>query len=175
MAVTINGSGPITGLTTIASPTTINGLTIPTTTFGKILQVVMGTTSTAVTVTTTTYVDTNLTATITPSSASNKVLVMVSHGLSVDETGNVYMAAGAFRLVRDGSVIQTGPGGVMIRGQRTADGNNNFDASGQVSILRLDSPASTSALVYKTQMAAGISTAYTSAEPQTIVLMEVAA
>jgi len=30
MAVTINGSGPVTGLTTIASPTTINGLTLPT-------------------------------------------------------------------------------------------------------------------------------------------------
>ena len=29
MAVTISGSGPITGLTTIASPTTINGLTLP--------------------------------------------------------------------------------------------------------------------------------------------------
>ena len=30
MAVTINGSGPITGVTTLASPTTINGLTLPT-------------------------------------------------------------------------------------------------------------------------------------------------
>jgi len=30
MAVTISGSGPVTGLTTLASPTTINGLTLPT-------------------------------------------------------------------------------------------------------------------------------------------------
>lgn len=30
MAVTINGSGPVTGVTTLASPTTINGLTLPT-------------------------------------------------------------------------------------------------------------------------------------------------
>lgn len=29
MAVTINGSGPVTGVTTLASPTTINGLTLP--------------------------------------------------------------------------------------------------------------------------------------------------
>ena len=151
----------------------IDGAVVPQ---GKILQVVMGTTSTAVTVTTTTYVDTNLTATITPSSVSNKVLVMVSHGMGVDETGAVGMAAGQFRLVRDGSVIQTGPGSVMIRAGQTTGGNNNLDAAGQISILRLDSPSSTSALVYKTQMNAGISTAYTtSAEPQTIVLMEVAA
>lgn len=30
MAVTISGSGPIAGVTTLASPTTINGLTVPT-------------------------------------------------------------------------------------------------------------------------------------------------
>ena len=30
MAVTINGTGPVTGVTTLASPTTINGLTLPT-------------------------------------------------------------------------------------------------------------------------------------------------
>ena len=30
MAVVINGSGPVTGVTTLASPTSINGLTLPT-------------------------------------------------------------------------------------------------------------------------------------------------
>jgi len=42
---------------------------------GHILQVVNGTTSTQVSTTSTTYADTGLTATITPSSTSSKILV----------------------------------------------------------------------------------------------------
>ncbi len=76
MAVTIDGAGPIAGLTSIASPTTLNGLTIPTTGFGKILQVVQGSTSTSVSTTSTSYVTTGLSAAITPSSASSKVLII---------------------------------------------------------------------------------------------------
>jgi len=45
---------------------------------GKVLQVVYGSTSTSTTVSSTTYTDTTLSATITPSSATSKVLVLVS-------------------------------------------------------------------------------------------------
>ena len=45
---------------------------------GKVLQVVAGTTSASASNSTTTYADTGLTATITPSAASSKVLVLVS-------------------------------------------------------------------------------------------------
>ena len=45
---------------------------------GKVLQVVMGNTTTSAYTNTNTFIDTNLTATITPTSASSKVLVLVS-------------------------------------------------------------------------------------------------
>ena len=47
---------------------------------GKVLQVVSATTSSSTTNTSTSYVATSLTASITPSSASNKILVMVLGG-----------------------------------------------------------------------------------------------
>ena len=67
MAVSINGSGPITGLTSIASPTTLNGLTIPTTGFGKVLQVVRATSATDFSTNSTSFTDvTGMSVTITP-------------------------------------------------------------------------------------------------------------
>ena len=55
---------------------TSNGLTYRGT--GSVLQVVSNTTSTQVSTTSGSYVTTDLTASITPSSASNKILVLVN-------------------------------------------------------------------------------------------------
>ena len=76
MAVTISGSGPITGLTTIASPTTINGLTIPTTSFGKLLQVVRATDATNRTTTSNVIADASISVTISPTLATSSILVI---------------------------------------------------------------------------------------------------
>ena len=51
-------------------------VTMPT---GSVLQVVQATTSTKASTTSTSYADTGLTASITPSSSSNKVLVIISN------------------------------------------------------------------------------------------------
>ena len=50
---------------------------------GKVLQVVMGTTNTAASTGSATYTDTGLSATITPSATSSKVLAMVNQPLTV--------------------------------------------------------------------------------------------
>ena len=59
---------------------------------GKVLQVVSATTSTTATSTSTSLADTNLTATITPTLASSKVLVLISQQLYVERGAD---AAGA--------------------------------------------------------------------------------
>ena len=58
---------------------------------GKVLQVVTGTSSTQTNVTSSTYADTGISASITPSSTSNKVLVMFSDWIRHQWGGSSYM------------------------------------------------------------------------------------
>lgn len=151
--------------------TTATGLTWGTD-FGKILQVVEGTTTSSASGSSFgTFFDTNLTATITPSSASSKVLVLVNQN-------GIYLspgaAAGAVNLIIDRA-------GTAISG--TAYGLTNFGGNVQLgqclSLSRLDTPATTSATIYKTRMAPAGATSTTVGaqylgERSTIILMEVA-
>jgi hypothetical protein len=71
---------------TSANGVTIDGLlikdgAIPSIAGGKVLQVVQGTLSSAASSNSQTYADTGLTADITPSATSSKVLVILSHNL----------------------------------------------------------------------------------------------
>jgi len=79
MPVSISGDGVVTGLASLDSPTTVNGLTIPTTGFGKVLQVVRATDSTYRTTTSTSLVDiTGMSVTITPKATTSNILVISS-------------------------------------------------------------------------------------------------
>jgi hypothetical protein len=108
----------------------------------SIVQIVNATYSTEVTSSTNTYVDTGLTATITPTSASNKILVIVSQSGVAKFTNNTWAA---IRLVRGATTLI----GIEANAGRT--GNNNANVIGGVSCNYLDSPATTSATTYKTQ------------------------
>ena len=139
---------------------------------GGIIQVVHGTYATITTNNTATYADTGLTATITPTSNTSKILVLVHHSENIKRIENAANDLG-IRLLRDGNQIalisfDLGYTGTAI--------NMYFSASGSY----YDSPASTSALVYKTQFrntnsstAAAIVQA--NSVPSTITLMEIAA
>ena len=70
MAVTIDGAGPLAGATTL------NGLTIPTTGFGKVLQVVRATDTTNRSTTSVSMVDANISVTITPQKNTSAVLLI---------------------------------------------------------------------------------------------------
>jgi len=159
--VTSNGSGVITSSA-----------------FGKIGQVVQGLTSTETNVTTNSFTDTTLSASITPSSASSKVLIMVSQNIHIsDNTSGVY---GGIRLLRGTTTIYT---------PSQNDGNGPFHVGGGaftdlynvIAVNYLDSPASTSATTYKTQGAIYNSqdqitfqkSAGTTVGKSTIVLMEI--
>lgn len=156
MPIKINGS--TSGSTTITAPATGSDETIElssalaakaTISQLKILQVVEGTYETAVSTTSTSYVDTGLTATITPSSATNKVLVIVSQAMYVDRSSN--LAEGAVQLVRGATGIQ-GPGTTQRNLTLYVAGATTAVYGLYVSMMRLDSPASTSPVTYKMQM-----------------------
>jgi hypothetical protein len=109
---------------------------------GKVLQVVQGTTTTSVSNNTTTLTDTGLTATITPSLSSSKVLVIMSQN-------------GVFKQLADTAVIIKLFRGATMISQPAVNATYNATADrqdiGTVSIAYLDTPATTSATTYKTQ------------------------
>jgi hypothetical protein len=111
---------------------------------GKVVQIVSATYATTFTSSSSTFADTGLTATITPTSASNNILVFVNQngcGKAANNTGI------NLRLLRGGTNI-------IDFGRLDADdGGSNTNRIGSISTAYLDSPATTSATTYKTQAA----------------------
>ena len=138
---------------------------------GKVLQVVSGTTTTQKDSSTSTYVDSNLTASITPSSATSKVLVMVAQNGLRKSNGSASNAL-AIRLMRDATQLQE----IFYIGYT----NSALTlATASASFLYLDSPATTSAITYKTQIKSQLNTSdvgvqYNDAS-SAIVLLEIGA
>ena len=106
---------------------------------GKVLQVVQGYTSTNANTTGTTYVDSNLTATITPTLATSKVLVVVHQNGCYT---NVITAGMHINLMKDSTQLVEW---VKYYGQTSTQINTTN------SLSYLDSPSTTSATTYKTQ------------------------
>jgi|6_EtaG_2_1085325.scaffolds.fasta_scaffold123280_2 hypothetical protein len=154
MAIVINGSGTVTGISVGGLPDGIvddgtlatdsvtaaklkdDAIAVGDLPAGSVLQVVEGTTGTDTLTTSTSYVTTSLSASITPISASNKILVMVN--------GHCYAPDGnqlAFDVYE----------GTSITGKTDGFGRFWFDgARGRIPIhcCLLDSPSSTSSLTY---------------------------
>ena len=132
---------------------------------GAVLQVVSATYSVSTTNSTGTYADTGLTATITPTSASSKILVIVDQaGLQANTTSNgidLILLRGATSLIKFASLYSYVP----------------INTPMGASCNYLDSPATTSATTYKTQFLrnSGAGTVFTQANTptSTIVLMEI--
>ena len=92
------------------------------------------------------FADTGLTATITPTSTSNKVRVTVLIGGCAKYTGDTYLG---LRLLRDAVLLTTFE---TSAGQTGSVARNHFGTCG---VIYLDSPASVGALVYKVQFQSG--------------------
>ena len=136
---------------------------------GKILQVVSATYATLTTSTTSTHADTGLTATITPTSVSSKILVLVNQA-GIQKTGST---SAEVRLLRAGTLISKFASGIGYNG---SSGDLNI---GNAGASYLDSPATTSATIYKTTFSnldnTGVVTVQGNTSMSTIVLMEVGA
>ena len=153
MAVTISGSGPITGLTTIASPTTINGVTLPTTGFGKILQIVRVTDVSSRSTSSTSFSDvTGMSVTITPQMNTSAILVISTfYGLAVRISGT---GCRALYAITDSSNNTVSGGGATLGSYRYSYGSSAI-SDGPVTLIGYATPATTSAVTYKLRFKAG--------------------
>lgn len=111
---------------------------------GKVLQVVNSNYSTQTTITSSSYTDTNLSVTITPTLNTSKVLVLVSQPLTVDQ--NASSCNGYTQLLRGATVLAYDQlNGIAVTG------GTAVTLHSMVTFSYLDSPATTSATTYKTQ------------------------
>ena len=154
---------------------------------GKVLQVVQAQSTTATTIASTTYTDTTLTASITPSASTSKVLVIFTqvyyHERGVG-TGGASESGIGVKLLRDSTDI-------LALGGTNADktsyiyvnagANSGRGLGGVLSASYLDSPATTSSTTYKTQgrlasTADGATSSYQpGSTPSTMLLLEIGA
>jgi hypothetical protein len=137
---------------------------------GKVLQVVNATYSTQVTSSSSTFADTGLTASITPSSATSKILVIVDQTGVAKSTSDTYAM---LRLLRGATTLADFE---KVAGYNAASSRITVGGCG---INYLDSPATTSSVTYKTQLASGANSAAARVQDDnstsTITLMEIGA
>jgi hypothetical protein len=144
---------------------------------GDVLQVVNATFSTSTTSSSTSFADSGLTASITPSSSSNKVLVQIAlNGIERRDTLNWLIA----NVLRDTTEIISDFAGRAGYMQKYGYTDSDYHTGvGAAAVTYLDSPASTSSTTYKVQIKAnaGSASAGICAQNSTsmITLMEVAA
>lgn len=147
---------------------------------GKVLQVVSSTSTTQTNIASTAMTDTGITATITPTVATSKILVIVSANFYI--TRNAASAAAMAILLRGATTIAD------FEGVNAAEwvyvypaGATNIEYVGNYAINYLDDPNTTSSTTYKLQARLG-STANSQtinfqfgSAPSTITLLEIGA
>jgi len=117
---------------------------------GKVLQVVQGTLTGIASRNATSFGDTGITVSITPSSATSKVLVLGNVSGATKAVGNSG-AKLALQLVRTSTAI------LDMSDSNGYTGSSLDNVVGTVGFTYLDSPATTSATTYKIQFASGVS------------------
>jgi hypothetical protein len=140
---------------------------------GKVVQIVEASTTSTLSTTSGTYADiTGVTATITPTSASNKILVMVNFGAIYPTTSGSGTTYGAIKLLRDSTAINETSLGWYLAAGTSGVGDFYFSHT----LNQIDSPATTSATTYKCQHKRPAGTAFysnTTGGRISIILMEV--
>jgi len=154
----------------------LNGVTFPNNSTqasaGQVLQVVNASYATQTSSSSQTYVDTGLSATITPKFSTSKIVILVEHPNCIKDNSNSQNDI-SMNICRNGSQI------VQIAhaiGYNGVVGYNYFGMSGSY----VDSPATTSATTYKTQFKnqdnnGGTVYTQTGGVASTMILMEIAA
>jgi hypothetical protein len=145
---------------------------------GKVLQVVTAEYSTAVTQTASSYTTSGLSASITPSSTSNKILITTSCSARFFGDGSSSSGRNALIAIFRGTVSDTKLQEQYIGlSDRTADSSSGTQSMMNVAFNYLDSPATTSAQTYTIGISGSGATDVTaqySSSKSTITLMEIA-
>ena len=160
---TVSGTNTLTlGSSNLSTINMASGVS-PGTGMGKVLQVVSVTNTTQQTTTSQSFVaSTGLTASITPSSTSSKILISVMSNVRSSADAAYTLYRGSTNLSAD-SFVQIYAGGSDIRQLMT--------------INYLDAPSTTSSTTYTLYFLAGSGTAYINQEGSKqgqIILMEIA-
>ena len=193
MAITINGSGTITGVsvgglpdgivdTDMLATDAVSAAKIGSLPSGSILQVRSKTWTTHIRSVSTTYFDVE-SHTITPSNSNNKILILISIAV-----GHPQSDSGLVQLLKDGSVFT---GGVQSQSSQlnnvSTNVRNSQHTASNFAIVHLDTAGGTSEITYKIQAKTtgnevsinrtcdDINTAYGSPSASSITLIEVAA
>lgn len=137
---------------------------------GSVLQVVQTAYATQATNSTTSWADTGLTATITPISASSKILVIAKQSGVAKSAGNANSGV-VLGLFRGASQL------IVFEGNAAITYTNVHNTIGGASVSFLDSPNTTSAVTYKTVFANTVAAAAAAVQngscASTITLLEI--
>jgi hypothetical protein len=147
---------------------------------GKVLQVVQAISTTSTSVASTSQTDTGLSGSITPSSNTSKILVMTTQAFAIGNSPDSGQFGMSTRLMRDSTQVFT------LRNANNAGSTAAIGTSSQlrgvVTMAYLDSPATTSAITYKTQAATNstannqsVSFQTESVQESSIIMMEIGA
>jgi hypothetical protein len=136
MSVVINGTGSISGLSNVGGIASAQA--------GSVIQTVFATTQSQPSTTSTSFVTTSFSATITPQFSTSKILILHSAGMTCAQGGQATVT-----LFKGGSNILGGNVGFnsTYSSASNIQGNCNF--------TYLDSPASTSSQTYTVYFANG--------------------
>ena len=141
---------------------------LPSGSSGAPIQIRYGSTSTYVDSTSNSYIDSGITATITPTRADSKILVMTSIS-GVQKNGSTYLKA---RLLRDSTEI------ALLDDGACYTNSGGYNIVGSVTTNILDSPSTTNAVTYKVQFMSAENVSrirlQTNSSVSSIVLMEIA-
>ncbi len=134
-----------------ADSTTSTGLKWAAASGGKILQLVQDSSTTQESTTSESYVDTDLSIAITPTSASSTILVVAQISANCTKSSTTEVES-LYNIVRTSTEI----GNARLR---LTAGSANLALSSSIALIKLDSPATTSAVTYKVQFKSnGLST-----------------
>jgi hypothetical protein len=163
----------VAGTTVLTLPTTSGTvLTDTSPKAGNVIQVVNASYGTITNTSSATYVTSGLTASITPTSSSNKILILVSFPCTTNDTARQL----TYTLYKNNTTnLAPNNGGQLGYGQLY---NNVGNLQGVGSLNVLDSPATTSSTTYTVYFAStnsGIVTMFHNSLTGTITLMEIAA
>ena len=138
---------------------------------GKVLQVVQSTSAVVVSTSSTSFVDSGLTASITPSTTNSKILVMITLAGVMKHSTN---SLSKHQVVRGSSTV------ISAWNNLSPYDNTANRHSDQMSINILDTPSTTSSTPYKVQFSiypgtSGITYIGENSSMSTITLMEIGA
>ena len=145
---------------------------------GSVVQVVYGITTTSTSQTSTTWADTTLTANITPTSTSNKILILVNQSVRIQRS--TYYTGGSIKILRGSTFLYYAPENDVpyYPYLETPQGTGGINIYNYMNLNFLDSPSSTSELTYKTQQrsygASDLINTQQGDAASTIILMEIA-